>query len=378
MFNQYAAIATKKAALSTISALLLCTGTATAHTHYASVYNGFAAIGKASSIQPFIDKNCLVLTNSETTPVCIIDSASITDSSYKYYARIANQNNDPNKAYAVSCNGKQAKVKNPSWGIFFNQTDSSRWVVELCCPGSGFHDDIASKRTMTVKLIYQNGNSSTTVRDTVVEKGINLHTGFNVVSAEVNGDKVSIKAGDKKLQELFSLTDTRLHTNSAVASGLLIGSGASVRLERSVIQTSSTAAINLNTPWTKELLDDYFAHSTDIMEGYWTYLDRDMEDKWLRIGGRYTIALVKRKDGYDAIYIDGAKVKKSQWKTGMLKATMNNTIFTDNYTGTWFDATQKPISEDVYVTVENGTILNFKFPVYKSQLRFSKLLPIAP
>ena len=50
-----------------------------------------------------------------------------------------------------------------------------------------------------------------------------------------------------------------------------------------------------------------------------------MEDTWLKMGGRYTIALVETSTGYDVIYIDGAQVKKSQWHLGMKKGEMTKT-----------------------------------------------------
>jgi len=99
-----------------------------------------------------------------------------------------------------------------------------------------------------------------------------------------------------------------------------------------------------------------------------------MEDKWLRLGGRYTLAAVWRDGGYDLIYVDGAQVKKSLWQMGMVKGRITKTIFTDNYEGEWIDATLEPINKDVYATLDNGVILTINFPVYKSQVRFSKLL----
>ena len=116
--------------------------------------------------------------------------------------------------------------------------------------------------------------------------------------------------------------------------------------------------------------------SADPVEGYWQYLDRDMDDEWLRLGGRYTIATVQAGNGYDIIYIDGAKVKKSLWQPGMLKGHITKTIFTGNYDLFWIDATMEPIDDEAYATVENGVILTLNFPTYKSQVRLSKILKI--
>ena len=101
-----------------------------------------------------------------------------------------------------------------------------------------------------------------------------------------------------------------------------------------------------------------------------------MKDEWLRLGGRYTLAVVRADDGYDLIYINGAQVKKSQWQTGMLKGHITKTMFTGNYDATWIDATQEPIDKDVQATIENGVILTMSFPVFGSQVRFAKVINI--
>ena len=66
--------------------------------------------------------------------------------------------------------------------------------------------------------------------------------------------------------------------------------------------------------------------------------------------------------------------KKSQWKPGMLKGHFVKTIFTGNYDLKWIDATMEPITDDAYVTIENGVILTLYLPVFKSQVRFAKII----
>ena len=121
-------------------------------------------------------------------------------------------------------------------------------------------------------------------------------------------------------------------------------------------------------------LDAHFAASTDPLEGYWQYLDRDMDDNILRLGGRYVVALVQAGDGYDIIYVNGAQVKRQQWTTGLWKGHLKKTAFIDNYTATWVDATFLPITDDVYATFDNAVILTLRFPVFRSQLRLAKVV----
>ena len=99
-----------------------------------------------------------------------------------------------------------------------------------------------------------------------------------------------------------------------------------------------------------------------------------MEEKWLRLGGKYTLAIVRADDGYDLIYVNGAQVKKSLWHPCMKKGHITKTMFTGNYDLQWIDATMEPIDEDAYATIENGVILTLYYPIYKSQVRFAKVL----
>ena len=62
------------------------------------------------------------------------------------------------------------------------------------------------------------------------------------------------------------------------------------------------------------------------------------------------------------------------WEPGMLKGHITPTLFTGNYDLMWIDATMEPIDNDCYATIENGIILTLNFPVYKSQVRLSKII----
>jgi hypothetical protein len=55
---------------------------------------------------------------------------------------------------------------------------------------------------------------------------------------------------------------------------------------------------------------------------------------------------------------------------------MTRTIFSGNYDASWIDATMEPLDKDVQATIENGVILTLNFPVYKSQVRFAKVLDV--
>ena len=58
----------------------------------------------------------------------------------------------------------------------------------------------------------------------------------------------------------------------------------------------------------KRRLTSVLSHSTDAVEGYWSYFDRRTDDDRARIGGKYRLAIVGNGSpgGYDIPHADGA------------------------------------------------------------------------
>lgn len=351
------------------------------HSSYSTRYNDFAQLNNHP--QAHINGDCLQLENTSNQIVIVSDTTPIDPfTPYKYYLRLANKHNKEGKYYTVKeNNGKTVSLSSTKCGIVFNHTSNGYWMVTVECHNSALYNESVDNRFMDVELSKVTNGTSFIIEKTTIEKDINLDDSYNFLGIQVDKKSIKVLAGKDCLNEIithdFTSAEKAMNTGcDAVHVGYVVGPGALISIERAVLTTSElqSKSPNLYTHWTREALDLHFASSKNPYEGYWTYLDRDMEDTWLKLGGRYTIALVETDSGYDVIYVDGAQVKKSQWTTGMKKAEMTKTIFTDNFNGKWYDATLDPIDQDVYATFESGVILSFKFPVYKSQIRFSKVL----
>lgn len=351
-------------------------------TLYNTCYNSFERLRFNS--QATISGQFMQLDNTSTSDIILTDSTSIDRFiDYKYYIKFANLHNIEGKSYKVTDHqGNSATLPSTRCGIVFNLTAGSYWLVTIGCNSTSLFDENFYSRTMTLELAHVAAGQKRVVQQATLDKGLDLGTGYNYLGVSIDGNVIKVLAGNDKLNEILSytITQSEIENDYGIPSrkvGIFVGAGAMISLERTVLSfnlADSNEQPSLETHWTREALDRHFAESKNPFEGYWTYLDRDMEDRWLKLGGRYTIALVETTQGYDVIYVDGAQVKHSQWHLGMKKAEMTKTIFTDNFTGTWYDATHEAISQDVYVTFESGVILTFKFPVYKSQVRFSKVV----
>lgn len=350
--------------------------TASGRTHYSTIHNGFAPLQCARPQQARFDGDFLVADNSSAQPLMVIDTTAIGAKAYRYQIRVANEHNAPRRSYKViATDGNQMRIASPVWGMVFdmNQNGTDYWAVMLQCSNSDVNDDLNDRRAMTASLVhYRSDGDIDTISQQVLDKGVNLHSGFNTLQAQVSQDEIIISIGDKELKQIIQAA--RHAPPYPVKAGCCIGGGAKVKIERSVLALSAGESVSEHTSWTLETLQQHFDSSIDPNEGFWVYQDRDMEEKWLRLGGRYKLAVVATSTGYDIIYIDGAVTRNELWTPGMLKGRMTETIFSNHYDLMWIDATLQPISEDAYATFENGVLLNLKFPIYKSQLRLSKVI----
>lgn len=348
--------------------------------YYNSVSNNFGGLFPHPGMRmqgryKAIEGEWLVEENASMGTAVSLDTADINSTAYRYQLRFANLNNKQGKTRTIKnpMTGSNTKLTNFDWGLVFNYDDMGNYcAVVLSCDNSAPYDDITDQRTMLVKLIQRKGQETAELAETRLYKGVSLEDGMNTLSVDVDEHGVRVSIGKDELEQILEAELTR--PEGTVTVGYLVGPGSRVAIERAVLTIDNEKQVAPTSMWTRDALDEYFTVSSDPMEGYWKYLDRDMSDEWLRLGGRYTLAIVRADDGYDLIYMDGAQVKKSLWHEGMLKGHMTKTIFSGNYDATWIDATMEPIDKDVQASIENGVILTLSFPVYKSQVRFAKVL----
>ena len=362
--------------------ILLTVGTlmADGKSYYNTVENQFGGLfpdkgmRMAGRYKAIVDDR-LVEENATMADAVTTDMMDVISTSYRYQLRLANLNNKLGKTKSIKnpMTGGKTTITSPQWGLVFNYDEQGDYcAVVLSCDNSAPYDDITDERSMRVSLLQYQGGNVTEVASTTVSKGISLEDDLNTLCADVDERGVRISIGKEELQTVLEASIVR--PVGAVQVGYLVGPGSRVAIERAVLTIEKEDQVAVSTLWTLEALDEYLANSSDPVEGYWRYLDRDMEEKWLRIGGRYTLAVVRADDGYDLIYIDGAQVNKSLWNPGMFKGHMVKTVFSGNYDLTWIDATMEPIGDDSYATIENCVILTFNFPVFKSQVRFAKII----
>ncbi|MDD6687799.1 hypothetical protein [Sodaliphilus pleomorphus] len=359
----------KAKAISTLLLYLATLCLAYPATIYKTRYNQYSGLARIADFNPETGE----VDNRHEAFDVMLDSTGIFTPAYRYFARIANYHNQEGKSYEIVSGHRKRHVSSTRCGIIFNALNDSNYnAVLVSCHNSHLHDDLLDKRYMEVELVQVRNNKEQVIKSAHIDKNVDMADRLNAIGVDVDHNTVHVLVGNDKLNQLFTVELPAMHNGSHL--GLATGPGARVQVERTVLSYKTNDRRIVNTPWTIEKLNLHFARSQNPYEGYWEYLDRDMSDDVLRLGGRYTIALVATATGYDIIYVSGAQVKKSMWTTGMLKGRLEKTIFTDNFKASWIDATLRPIDLDVQAAFESGVILTVKFPVYKSQVRFSKIL----
>ena len=160
-------------------------------------------------------------------------------------------------------------------------------------------------------------------------------------------------------------------TGTACRNKIRISAGGGCKLENAEIEYQKHAAETVTG--TAEEISKLIGPQP--VSGFFGYLDRENDPKMAEPGGFYTLAVIPGNDGkFDIIYIKGARVNETRWKTGMKKGTLTPTEFIGHYDMTWIDSEGIEMTDELWATFLSADgILELNFPLYNTRLRFRKL-----
>ncbi len=259
----------------------------------------------------------------------------------------------------IRANGKQ-------WSLLWDYIDENNYrmaTIKLLSASGGdnIYDYVSSVTISRVANGETSSDAPTQVTHSTLQSSIKL---------SVDGNSVRIYGGDSTR----CLADNQLMCFNGTAGSSII-----FRQDKPVKQVQVTKALKYridvdNAQFSnREELDKYLRESTDSIEGYWQYLDRDIDAPTTILGGYYELATVRNGDVYDIIYLRGADKYRNLWQEMSVKGHLKSTIFRDNFDMEWIDGsrTQK-FDRDVYATFEQNSIMTLHFPLQKSEVRFSR------
>lgn len=254
-----------------------------------------------------------------------------------------------------------------SWSIVWNYKTPDDYNFIKITWGNTDFGDFLDRRYARLSIGEKRMGEELIFSSHSYDKGFNCGTGENSILLQYENEIISLWGGDDELM----LIDT-MHVTTGIGSKCGILATEPVNVATVVVETEPDKTLSLTTPWTLQSLNDYLSVSTDPVEGLWSYLDRDMEPDWARLGGRYIIALVKDETGYVILYIDGAETNRNRWSSFMIKGRLIKTIFKNHYDLVWYDAMCESIEDEAFADIKDNAILALSFPLYKAVIRFSK------
>lgn len=186
---------------------------------------------------------------------------------------------------------------------------------------------------------------------------LNCSGGWNSLAVEWDDNGAKILAGAEKMSVVGSVSGLKRPDG-----GNLTVTAPSGRLKISDL-IAETDDFDLAT-----LMTDVDTENIPAL----TYLDSN-ESLAGRVGGAYVLGLQPMPDGFDLIYLGGARVNANAWKPGMKKGTLTSRGFQNHYILTWIDATGRPLPGEHYATYDSDEgLLTLNFPALKAIIRLAR------
>lgn len=239
-------------------------------------------------------------------------------------------------------------------------------------------------RQATIKLLSTSGgdeffNYSSRVTISNIKDGIEEVSKATDVHHANKSASIKLSVKDNTVR-IYAGDGTRcIAENSLMHYDGKIGSKVIFRQIKPTHKPAITKEIRCRIPKTfakfKDIdeLNSYLEASTDSIEGYWQYLDRNVNTPSIQNGGYYELATVRSESGYDIIYISGADKYSYLWAPLQIKGRLIGTIFQNNFDLEWIDSKRSEIMQyDIYASFEQNSIMTVHFPLLNSEIRFSR------
>ena len=290
--------------------------------------------------------------------------AEIHSSDFRLNFRTRNLHNDPGTRHGYSDGDNRRKaVLFPGWRLRLIYADAHNPdTISISFRTEEKDDDINARQHLRVSASI-NGNA---FADTVISSGVDIYKGTNAFSLSSDNGCLYLRGGNREYNRILSIPalsvpPRTIQFAAEPAGKLLISDIALWQNDDTIIQDSFSI----------ERLKELLAHTTDANARCWQMFDRMLEEKYLRRGGDYTIALLPFEKGYRVIYLDGAVKNSSKWKSGMIKGELIATPFQGIYNANWLDAGMTPIDSEIKAIFKDN-VLTLKFPYLDSEVRFVK------
>lgn len=259
--------------------------------------------------------------------------------------------------------------KPTKWGIIWNYTTPSNYTkATLTLPGDGRYSEAYSTEALVEVEMCRNGVVEQVCSRKITGE-IDDAKGMNSLKLVFDGGQAMLYAGATDQREVAVVPF------GSPGGVVAFFCDAPVRVQRLDVRSHAAVLPAMCVFSTIEELATHIKASADPMEGFWEYLDRNVDPEKASVGGRYILATVLRDDAYDIVYVKGAEVASAAWCPMQLKGILRPTIFRDNYDMEWITADMHRIADDCDALLsDDKAILTLRFPVAGAQLRLRRIM----
>ena len=255
-----------------------------------------------------------------------------------------------------------------SWGVIIKQADGKSFSVSVSnqeTPDNG----LGSTQGIGISLHESDGK---TPFSTVIPGNLSSRCGRERIQlSRESGRWRAVVAGDSRHDAVYLPISSGFRVDSI---GVFSGkkgkiTPVDIRIAPSVHPSDLQTGLS-----DIQSLKDRLNRSADPIEGFWDMLDYTVDSKLASLGGKYSVAIVKRNERYIIVYLAGAGKRADIWKTGMIKGELVPASFGGVYDTVWLDPDMKPVGTMLkgYVS-ESSTMLTILFPGLGSTLRFKRV-----
>lgn len=265
------------------------------------------------------------------------------------------------------------KTKVP-WGYVIKGTNGETIHLDILTGESAF-DGVATSQTLITRMRVEADETAANVfsdSTSLLEKlksgisGPDPSGSLNFFKIVTLNDQLSFFGGIHTPQLLLSESLPKGFKADSIGFYLCPGS----KMELDELRLTTSRVESTFSPWSDmELLEQYLAASVDPMEGYLATMDRSLDETLLRLGGDYRYAMVRSDNGYDLIYLLGAKINSDNWHSGMIKARLRPSGITGVWNVEWIDAMHQPLSNELKAQKDKDGVLTIQFPYHNSHIR---------
>lgn len=302
--------------------------------------------------------------SADTVTACLpIGKAS----AFSLAFRLADAHGAFRKSYLYQCDdGSSKKVEYPGWGIVLSGKGHSLHLA-IRNVDDGFGELYPPAMQISA---FRDGKLCAESR---IVSDLDMFEGWNSFKLSYNGNDCRLAGGSRVYNDLMALNFEGFEPDSVgwfvPPAGLIGVDYISLDIEESTENLADNPYSHFADP---DVRQSYFARSVDLMEGEWGIFDRMLEDKSLRPGGDYRLAVVRSDNGYALVYLEGAVKNADKWTAGMLKGRLLDTGYDNIFDVEWLDPAACRLHGEIKAQFSKPDLLTLHFADHASTLRLRK------